>query len=164
MARRYCSVDDVRAYLPTNVVVEGDNPSPNFMNPNREAVMTVNVLFFIEQASDRVDMMLGTIYDVPLKKTNHDGEVKYPAAISYITAVLAAQMIYAQKLQGADKQKSESQIKREEDAIGQLSSIQNGEAILKGQRARGHRFISSTLYNAPYNPSQGGRSQGRGGR
>ena len=162
MARRYCTVDDVRSFLPANVVIEGENPNPNWMNPNNETVLEINIDYFIDMASDRIDMFLGSVYDTPLKKTNVDGIIRYPFAITYICSVLTAQMIYAQRLQGSDHQRSEVQEQREKDVAAQIASIQNGEAVLKGQRSRGHRFVSSTLYNTPYNPAQGGRSQNGG--
>jgi hypothetical protein len=37
MPRSYCSVSDVKQYLPPNVVTEGDNPVPYFRNPTPES-------------------------------------------------------------------------------------------------------------------------------
>ena len=112
MARAYCNTDQVKQYLPPNVVTEGSNPNPNFRNPAPETASNVNLDFFIQQASAQIDANLAIIYDVPLKQMNMGGEVNYPHPIPVICAVLAAQMYYSQALQGADKQFSEAQKER----------------------------------------------------
>lgn len=163
MARLYCAIEDVKNYLPANVVVEGENPTPNWRNPNKETVDSVNIEFFIKEASSRIDSALATMYDVPLKKVNDDGEIVYPNPVSTICSILASQMIYGVLLQGGQHQKSEAQELREKWAEKELTNIQNGERKLLGQRAtRGSRFITSTLYNAPKNPAEGGRSKNEG--
>lgn len=60
MARSYCTTEDVKQYLPPNVVTEGSNPTPNFRNPTPETASNVNLDFFIKQASDQIDANLGT--------------------------------------------------------------------------------------------------------
>jgi phage gp36-like protein len=162
MARRYCSVNDVKKYLPPNIIVEGENPTPNFRNPAPETAKNIDLDFFVDQASDQVDANLGGIYDVPLVMKNSGGDVGYPNPIPTICAILAAQMYYNQPLQGADRQYSDAQKERFEWAMNELVRIQNGEVRLIGQRAlRGDRFIRSTLRNAPNNPAEGGRSKGK---
>ncbi len=47
MARAYCNTDQVKQYLPPNVVTEGSNPNPNFRNPAPETASNVNLDFFI---------------------------------------------------------------------------------------------------------------------
>ena len=70
MARSYCSTEDLKQYLPPNVVTEGDNPTPNFRNPTPESAANVDLDFFIQQASADIDANLATQYDVPLKQVN----------------------------------------------------------------------------------------------
>lgn len=162
--RGYCSENDVETYLPDNVQVSGTNPSPNWAAPNQDLVTTSDLDFFITAACDRIDAAIGTIYDVPAKMVAYDGIVDFPRPLRQINAILATQMLYEQKLQGGDHQKSESQKEREKWALEELAAIQNGERILQGLRAtRGSRFVNSNLYNAPRNPAQGGRSKGNNG-
>ena len=161
MARSYCSTEDLKQYLPPNVVTEGDNPTPNFRNPTPESASNVNLDFFIKQASDQIDANLGTQYDVPLKQINLGGEVSYPHPIPVICAILAAQMYYMQALQGAEPQYSDAQKIRFDFAQNELVRIQNGELRLFGQRnLRGDRFVRSTLRGMPVNPAEGKRSKG----
>jgi len=161
MARSYCTTQDVKQYLPPNVVTEGDNPTPNFRNPTPESASNVNLDFFIKQASDQIDANLGTQYDVPLKQINLGGEVSYPHPVPVICAILAAQMYYMQALQGAEPQYSDAQKVRFDFAQNELVRIQNGELRLFGQRnLRGDRFVRSTLRGMPVNPAEGKRSKG----
>lgn len=163
MARTYCTVSDVQIYLPSNIVVEGTNTAPNPRNPNPETLLIVNIEFYIEQVCDMIDSALGSQYDVPLKKVNLGGVVRYPDAIPAIAAVLSAQLIYEQKLQGMDQEKSEMVKSRVQWATNELLVLQNGERRLAGQRAtRGSRFVRSTLYGVPKNPAQDGKSRGQG--
>jgi hypothetical protein len=162
MARAYCNTDQVKQYLPPNVVTEGSNPNPNFRNPAPETASNVNLDFFIGQASAQIDANLAIIYDVPLKQMNMGGEVTYPHPIPVICAILAAQMYYSQALQGADKQFSEAQKDRFDFAMNELVRIQNGEIRLFGQRnTRGDRFVRSTLRGIPNNPKKDGSSKGK---
>lgn len=164
MPRLYCSKEDVKKYLPPNIVVEGTNPTPNFRNPTAESVMNIDLDYFVEQASDEIDGALATQYDVPLKKVNFDGEIGYPRPILEITAILAAARIFEQKLQGADRQYSESIKARTLWAYDQIYKIQNGEMRLYGNRnTRGDRFTRSTLRNIPKNPAVDGKSKGGSG-
>ena len=163
MARSYCSTEDVKQYLPPNVVTEGDNPTPNFRNPTPESAANVDLDFFIQQASADIDANLATQYDVPLKQVNIGGEVNYPHPIPVICAILAAQMYYMQALQGAESQYSDAQKQRFDFAQNQLVRIQNGEIRLFGQRnLRGERFVRSTLRGMPVNPAEDKRSKGSG--
>jgi hypothetical protein len=163
MSRSYCNTNDLKQYLPPNVVIEGRNPNPNFRNPAPETASNLNLDFFIQQASADIDANLAIQYDVPLKQVNIGGEVAYPHPIPMICAILAAQMYYSQALQGADSQFSEAQKDRFDFAQTQLVRIQNGEIRLFGQRnTRGDRFVRSTLRGMPDNPSAKSdrRSQG----
>lgn len=162
MARAYCNIDDVKKYLPPNVVTEGDNPNPNFRNPAPETAKNLDLDFFIQQASQDIDANLATIYDVPLKQVNVGGEVAYPYPIPVICGILAAQMYYSQALQGTDKQFSDAQKERFDFAQNQLVRIQNGEIRLFGQRnTRGDRFVRATLRGIPGNPRKDGVSKGK---
>lgn len=161
MPRLYCSKEDVKKYLPPNIVVEGTNPTPNYRNPNIESVFNIDLDYFVEQSSDEIDGALATQYDVPLKKVNFDGEISYPKPILEITAILAAARIFEQKLQGADRQYSESIKARTQWAYEQIYKIQNGELRLYGNRnTRGDRFVRSPLRNVPRNPAVDGKSKG----
>jgi hypothetical protein len=162
MARAYCDIEDVKQYLPPNVVTEGENPNPNFRNPAPETAKNLDLDFFIQQASQDIDANLATIYDVPLKQVNIGGEVAYPYPIPVICAILAAQMYYSQALQGSDKQFSEAQKERFDFSQNQLVRIQNGEIRLFGQRnTRGDRFVRATLRGIPSNPRKNGESKGK---
>ena len=164
MPRSYCMIADVEQYLPQNIVVEGQNPDPNPYDPAPETLPITNIDFYVQQACMDIDSMLGTIYDIPLKKVNQGGDVQYPMPISQIAALLAAEMIYEQRLQGADRQHSEAQKDRYLWAHDELMAIQNGERRLIGQRnTRGSRFVRGTLPNVPRNPAEGGRSKGKNG-
>lgn len=155
----YCTEADVRQFLPPNVTTEGDNISPNFRNPSPETVTQQEIIYFIEWASLYVDSILGALYDVPFKKINHGGEVDFPKPIKQITSIFASQQIYAQKLQGADKNFSEAQKQREDFAKDLLRRIQNGEMHMIGQRGnRGDRFVRSTLRGSPKNPAVDGKT------
>jgi hypothetical protein len=161
MSRKYCSVADVKQYLPQNIIVEGQNPDPNPFNPAPETLPSINIDFFIEQACIQIDSALATIYDDPLKKTNFGGEIGYPPPIQAVAALLSSQMIWEQRLQGTDSQRSESQKEREKWAQSELMLIQNGERRLIGQRAtRGNRYIRNTALDIPKNPVKDGQSKG----
>jgi hypothetical protein len=66
MARSYCSVNDLKKYLPPNVVVEGDNPTPNYRNPAPETAANIDLEYYINQASSEIDANLAVHYDIPL--------------------------------------------------------------------------------------------------
>lgn len=162
MARSYCSDTDVKQYLPEGIVSEGENPTPNPMNPAPETLMDIDIDFFIQQACAHIDGALATQYDVPLVQTNIGGVVGYPVPIPSIAALLASQMIWEQRLQGADRQRSDSQKEREAWAHAELAKIQNGERLLLGQVSlRANRFMRNTLMNAPRNPAVGGKSESK---
>ena len=159
MPTTYCTEIDVRQYLPKNVTTEGDNPNPNYRDPSPETISQTEILYFIEQASRYVDSILGALFDVPFKRVNMGGEVDFPRPIKLLSSIYSAQQIYAQRLQGADKQFSDAQKQRETFAMDLLRRIQNGEVKLIGQRGnRGDRFVRSTLRPAPRNPSPEGKS------
>jgi hypothetical protein len=161
MSRKYCTVDNVKQYLPQNIIIEGQNPDPNPFNPSPETLPSINIEFFIEQACIEIDSALATIYDVPLKKINFGGDVQYPPPVPSIAALLASQMIWEQRLQGTDSQRSESQKEREKWAHDELTMIQNGERRLMAQRAtRGNRYVRNTALDIPKNPVKDGKSTG----
>jgi hypothetical protein len=163
MARAYCKVDDVRIYLPSNIIIEGTNPTPNPRNPNPETLLIENMEFYIDQACMIIDSALASQFDIPLKAVNMGGVIRYPDAIVTIAAVLAAEMIYEQKLQGMDQEKSDMVKQRLQWANNELVALQNGERRLVGQRStRASRFVRNTLYNSPRNPASEGKSRGQG--
>ena len=47
MARSYCDTNDVKNYLPPNVVLEGKNPNPNFRNPSPETGTNLDLDYLI---------------------------------------------------------------------------------------------------------------------
>lgn len=158
---QYCQVEDVKVYLPNNIVVEGTNSSPDPYNPEPSNLTIDNIDFYILQATQRINALIRVVYDVPLKKINQGGTVSFPDPIQAVCAILSAQMIYEQKLMGAERETSDAQKRREEWAEGMLVRLQNGEIVLEGQRrTRSSRFISNTLRGAPKNPAVEGRSQG----
>jgi phage gp36-like protein len=162
MARSYCSVNDLKKYIPPNVVIEGDNPTPNYRNPAPETAANIDLEYYINQASSEIDANLAVHYDIPLKQVNLGGEVSYPNPIPVICAIMAANLFYAQGLQGADRQFSEAQKDRFDWAMNELVRIQNGEIRLFGQRnTRVDRFVRSTLRPVPVNPTEGKRSKGK---
>ena len=162
MARSYCDESSVKQYLPEGIVTQGQNPTPNPMNPSPESLANVDIDFFIQQACAHNDGALATQYDVPLVQTNQGGDIEYPHPIPAIAALLASQMIWEQRLQGADRQRSDSQKEREAWAHAELVHIQNGERLLMGQvNLRANRFIRNTLFNAPRNPATGGKSDSK---
>lgn len=157
----YCTINDVGNLLPDNVIIEGENSDANPFDRNADNITVANIEFFIRQAAQEIDGNLGTIYDVPLKKTIVDDSVDYPTPIPRICAVLAAAIIYNQKLQGGDSEESQAQKERENWARAQLAFIQNGQLRLPNQRAtRSNKFVRNTLLNAPRNPASGGKSEG----
>jgi len=157
----YCNIEDVIVYLPNNIVVEGTNSTPDPYNPEPANLLVDNIEFYIEQATQRINALIRAVYDVPLKKINQGGEVDFPSPIPTVCAIMAAQMIYEQKLQGADREASEPQKRREDWAENMMVRLQNGEIVLEGQRrTRSSRFISNTLRGAPKNPAVEGKSQG----
>ncbi len=163
MSRMYCTVQDVKQYLPKNIVIEGQNPDPNPFNPAPETLPSINIEFFIQQACIEIDSALAAIYDVPLKKINFGGEIQYPPPIPAVAALLSSQMIWEQRLQGTDAQRSETQKEREKWAKDELTLIQNGERRLLVQRAtRGNRYIRNTALDIPKNPVKDGESKGAG--
>ncbi|MBS1722341.1 MAG: DUF1320 family protein [Armatimonadetes bacterium] len=161
---QYCQIEDVKVYLPNNIVVEGDNATPDPYNPEPANLTVINIEFFIQQATQRINALIRTVYDVPLKKINQGGTVAFPDPVPAVCAILAAQMVYEQKLMGAERETSEPQKRREEWAENMMTRLQNGEVVLEGQRrTRSSRFISNTLRGAPRNPAVEGRSKGNQG-
>lgn len=159
----YCTDTDVKQYLPPNITSEGDNPSPNFRNPQPETISKQDIIYYIEMASRYVDGMLGSIFNTPFKKVNHGGEIDFPRPIKQLTAIYATQQIYAQKLQGADRAFSEAQKNREDFAKDLLRRVENGEVHLIGQLGnRGDRFVRSSLRGSPKNPAADGKSSTSG--
>ena len=165
MSRAYCTTTDVLKYLPKSIVVQGTNPTPNPRNPSPETLPvstapdSASIADFIQQACQVIDASLGTQYDVPLKKVNQGGDVGYPNPVSMLAAIMAADLIFEQRLLGADRQRSESEKQRSEWVQEQIAAIQNGELRLFGQRStRGSRFVRNTLNTVPHNPASGGKS------
>ena len=160
---KYCTEDDVKHFLPENIIAESEAFTPNPMNPEPVTLQNIDIDFFITQACSRIDAALATIYDVPLKKVNQGGEIDFPYPVRTIAAILTSQMIFEQRLQGADRVRSESQKEREKWAEDELLLIQNGERKLMGIRVtRGNRFVRGTLPNVPRNPAVEGKSSGGG--
>ena len=112
MPRAYCTIEDVTRYLPDNVRVEGTNPLPDPFDREPETLLTINIQFYILQASSVIESALKSLYDVPFRLVNEGGVRTYPTPLPQINALLAAMMIYEQRLQGADRARSDSQKER----------------------------------------------------
>lgn len=158
--RAYCTPDDVKQYLPKNLMIEGTTDVTDYMNPSTPDVLTSDMDYFIQQASSQIDSALSTQYYTPFKKLNLGGEIGYPNPIPRICAMLTAALIYEQKLQGTDRAESEALKARKTEAMDLIYAIQNGELILHGATMKGLRFVNQSLYNVPKNPAEGGRSKG----
>lgn len=160
---KYCDATDVKKFLPPNIITEGSISNPDPLDPAPSTLTNVDIAYFIDLACARIDAALASIFDVPLKKVNQGGAVDFPAPIRMISALLTSQMIFEQRLQGADRVRSESQKEREKWAETELLLIQNGERRLLGQRnTRANRFVRGTLPNIPRNPAPEGQSKGGG--
>jgi len=156
MARpRYCSAEDVRRYLPRNIVVEGENASPNPRNPRPETLDIDTINEFIEDACDYIDTEIGTIYNVPLQKTNIGGSVQYPPPIPSIAARLAAKFIFEQRLSSSDTQQGEFINNHYNQALRELNGVVTGTRRLIGQLGQmGNRFTRSAWHGIPPMPSR----------
>ena len=152
---RYCSVTEVRRYLPIAVVIEGENPNPNPRNPQAESLETSDIEAFIDDACGYIDSELGSIYSVPLRMTNMDGNVVYPPPIPTIAARYAAKLIFEQRLSGADQQSGEFVKKHYEEALRDLNGVVTGSRRLIGQFGQiGVRFARAAWYGIPPMPAK----------
>lgn len=154
----YCTTDDVKRYFPQSInsstIATARNPSPIDVKDDE-------ITYYIEQAGMIIQGYLQSIYDVPLKKINQGGDIDYPYPITQACAAMTANMIYQRKVKSADISQYSELAKNDKEVFeGLLTKIQNGEIVLLGQRAlKSSRFVKNTLYPAPLNPAQGGRTR-----
>jgi len=152
----YCTASDVKLYLNEAVSVEGDNPSPDFLDPNPESLSSIDLAGYIETADQYINGQIGSIYMVPLKKHNMGGVVSYPPPISTISARLAARYVWMERLTGADKGSGGDLIEKHyTEALRELNEILNGNRRLNGQSGQvGERFTRSSWHGVPPRPSK----------
>lgn len=150
----YCTASDVKIYLNDAVSVEGDNPTPDFLDPNPESITTIEVNSYISAADQYINGQISAIYMVPLKKYNMGGIVSYPPPIPSISARLAARYIWMERLTGADKASGDFVENHYQEALLELNEILNGQRRLQGQRNQlGERFTRSNWHGVPPKPS-----------
>ncbi|MGG2324650.1 hypothetical protein, partial [Salmonella enterica] len=89
-------------------------------------VYSTDMDYFIQQACQQIDSSLSTQFWTPFKKVNQGGEVNDPQPIPRICALLTAELIYEQRLQGTDRSNSEAMKARKEEAMNLIYAIQNG--------------------------------------
>jgi len=147
----YCSVSDVKRFLPKAVTVEGLTPTPpNVLNPSPVSMSDSDISGFIALADSDIDSRLSAIYDVPLKKVNMGGTVKFPPPIPLISARFAAMLIFQQRLFGAEHQEGEWVKENFSRATDELLDIEAGRQRLAGQYStRSARFVKSDWYPVP---------------
>ena len=159
----YCSTDDVKRFLPRAVTTEGLAPSPpNVLHPSPVSVTDVEIAEFIELSDSEVTSRLSAVYDVPLKKVNMGGSLKYPPPIPLISARFAAMLIFQQRLSGAERQDAEWVEKNFNHATDELQDIEAGRQRLQGQDStRSSRFAKSDWFNIPPWPGRFPPERGR---
>lgn len=149
----YCTNADVRRFLPRPVIIEGENPTPSARNPNAETLTLADLAEYIEQADEYINSKINAIYEVPLKKVNIGGTVKYPSPIPLISARLAAKLIFEQRLSGSDRQPGEFPKAIYDQAILDLNAVVRGNSRLLGQGSNiSSRFARSSWHSVPPNP------------
>lgn len=150
----YSEINDLKKYLPRSVLFEGDTVANN---PRAAAVSTLLIVDagdFIALADEIIDAKLSSIFDVPLRKVNHGGQITYPPVIRNVSAMLAAHMIFQERLSGSEKMEGEFTNKLYNVAMQRLDNVANGEIRLRGQNSyTAHRTIKSDLFTRPPNPS-----------
>jgi len=143
----YCTVDDVRLYIPRAIRMEGDNPTPDPRDPNPESLTDDEIEEFISQADQYINARIGAIYDIPLRKTNIGGTLAYPSPIPSISARLSAKFIWQKRLAGADRETGNFVDKHYAEAMEELNDVIRGHVKVMGQDSfRSKRFAPSTWY------------------
>jgi len=152
----YCSVSDVKRFLPKAVTVEGITPSPpNVLNPNPVSLSDTDISGFIALADSDINSRLSGVYDVPLKKVNMGGTVQFPPPIPMISARFAAMLIFQQRLSGAERQDAEWVKENFNRATDEMLDIEGGRQRLAGQYStRAARFVKSDWFPIPPWPSK----------
>jgi hypothetical protein len=158
----YASAEDVRKYLPNAIVIQGENPTPNPRNPNPESLTLTDIEYYVEQSDAQINSILGAIYDTPFRKGNIGGEIKYPEPIVFISAVMAAWMIFQQRLSGADRTIGDFTERMYKIGMSRLDDILNGRIRLLDQDSyTAHRTIRSDLFPMPPTPFKNPSDMGK---
>jgi hypothetical protein len=143
----YCTYSDVRRLLPRAIKIQGENPNPHVLDPRPESLTTADIDAYIDYADSQINALVGAIYDVPLQESNQGGKVKFPEPVPFISAAMAAWMIFQQRLSGADKATGEYTERMYKVAMSRLQYIVNGQIILRGQTyLRSSRTIKGDLF------------------
>ena len=152
----YCTYDDVKIWLPKAVTVEGTTGSPpNLLHPNPVSLTNVDIDRYIRLADSDINSRLSAVYDVPLKRTNLGGVVKYPDPIPLISARFTAMLIFQQRLSGAERQEAPWVPENFNKAMDELMAIAAGHQRLENQDStRAQRFARSDWFNIPPYPSK----------
>ena len=152
----YCTVNDVKMWLPKAVTVEGAAGSPpNMLHPNPVSITNSDIESYIRQADSDINSRLSAVYDVPLKKANMGGKVAYPDPIPLISARFTAMLIFQQRLSGSEKADAEWVRDNFDKAMNELTHIQAGHQRLENQdSARSSRFAYAGWYPVPPYPSK----------
>jgi len=160
--RAYSTKESVRRYLPKAIILEGENTDPHPFDPRPLSVTDDHIEYYIAQADNMIDARLASIYDVPLRHINLGGHIAYPPIIEFISAVLAAWMIWQRQLSGTDKASSDFIEKMYSNAQTELDNILNGYTRLNNQNAYIiNRTISADLLSGPYSPVKEPSNTGR---
>ncbi len=151
----YCSTSDVTRYLPPEVVVEGDNPTPDPFDSAQETVQLDDITEYIVQADQIINGQLSTIHIVPLRQVNFGGTVGYPHPIPQISARIAAKLLWERALSGADRQHGEFIMTHYAQAMDQLQDVLTGHVRLLGHEGQmGSVFSRSSWHSVPPSPAR----------
>mgnify|MGYP001052398315 FL=1 len=147
----YCTSTDVRRLLPDAVVIEGENTTPSITNPRPESIKIVEIDWYIEQADSIINAKLAAIYDIPLRKSNIGGLIKYPDPIPWTSAALTTYLIMTQRLSAGDRAESSKYVidlyTRAQEV---LDHVLNGNIRLMNQNSyTSHRTVKSDLFSIP---------------
>jgi len=158
----YCTVAEVKLYLAQALSVEGDNPTPSFLDPNPESLTLIDIDSYIGQASQYIDGELSSIYMVPLKKLNQGGLVSYPPPVPSIAARIAAKFIWEERLTGADKAGGDFIENHYKQATATLNEIVRGNIRIIGENGQlGSRFSRAPWHQVPPYPAKEPPQQGQ---
>jgi len=152
----YCTANDVKRWLPKAVTTEGTAGSPpNTLHPNPVSLTDAEIDGYIRLADTDINSRLSAVYDVPLKKANLGGTVKYPDPVPLISARFTAMLIFQQRLSGAERQDAEWVKDNHGKAMDELMAMVAGHQRPENQDStRSQRFARSDWFNIPPYPSR----------
>ena len=152
----YCTANDVKRWLPKAITTQGTtgNP-PNVLHPNPVSITDLEIDGFIRLADSDINSRLSAVYDVPLRKANMGGVVKYPDPIPMISARFTAMLIFQQRLSGAERQDAEWVKTNYDNAVNELLAMVAGHQRVENQDStRSQRFARSDWFHVPPYPSK----------